>query len=197
MTRISTFLLGGIVTGLAVVLISCDSVGSGGDDEEKPKPPQEVEVTARTETTAGSLIEDGEIMYVLDGDTTEFSGGTASESYDKQDTNLEIIGDAFGRTRERLTVSLQSDQDTTVVLEENPADKSMVRFRFTEADTLVSPDLYIADTLAAENASNPTVAVTPTDEPVSARVEDELFETKEFQFTPDKEEVSVTLTPSP
>lgn len=197
MTRTRALWLAGIAVGVTVFLVSCDTFG-GSDDEKPPDPPtevEEVEVTASLEAADAQLFVDARITFIqlASQDTITVADTAATEVFEKSDQDeVKIVGDAFGSKRASRIIGLGQDRDITLALAENPDDKAMVTFEFTEADSVVAADLYIADTLAA-SGTRPEVAIPASESPVDARVEGEFFQTKEISFTPDQPEKTVSV----
>lgn len=93
-----------------------------------------------------------------------------------------------------LDLSRDRDYQGLVFRMEKLPDSVNVTFPFTESDTAVAADLYINNSLVAESAKEPTVAVEYGTDPVTARVEGKYFQTKEVDFTPDEKQMEVPIT---
>jgi len=173
-----------------LLFVACDSgppTGNGGNDDE------EITVTAEVNASDGKTLSSCEVMFSPEnGDDVTKTNCTASAEIDKESGTVEVTATADGYQPQVKTTGTTSDAKLSFQLEPDNPDESQVTFPITQADTAVAADLYFADTLAFEDVSEPTATVT-FGETVSGRVEGEYFQTKEFTFTANKAEKTVTV----
>lgn len=193
--RLKPSLLLCLLASSLLLVGGCDTFGGGDDDAE-------VTITARTEAPNGSLVENSQVTFVSDGDSTTktATNGTAKTTYEKSDASVTVIGDAAGRQpAEETTPDRQSDHTVTLVLEENPDEVSAnLSATVTDADTTAAADFYLVrnaekDSLLAENHDGGAVSLPYQEGPVTIRAEAQHLAAGTGQLRLDADNPSVEI----
>jgi len=170
-------------------LTGSDDLSLGVEDE-----PDSVTVTTNLSTTDNGNLTNCVVEFTPEsGDTvTKNTCADPAAQFAQNSGTLDVTATADDYQQMEKTTSTQHDRTLEFALEPENPDQSTVTFAATEADTLVSIQVFVADTLAADGVE-PT-AVFPFDQTINARVESEFLETAQISFTTDTEEKTVTVS---
>jgi hypothetical protein len=171
-------------------LSDTDEVSVGAEEDE----PDSVTVKTTLSTTDNGTLANCVVEFTPEsGDTVrKQSCNGPSATFPKDSGTVAVHATADDYQQMEKTTSTESDRTLEFTLEPETPDQSTVTFAVTEADTLVTAEIFVADTLAADGVE-PT-AVFPFDKTINARVESEFLETTQISFTTDTEEKTVTVS---
>jgi len=170
-------------------LTDTDDLSVGVEDR-----PDSVTVKTTLSTTDNGTLANCVVEFTPEsGDTVrKHSCDGPSATFPKDSGTVVVYATADDYQQMEKTTSTESDRTLEFTLEPETPDQSTVTFAVTEADILVTAEIFVADTLAADGVE-PT-AVFPFDQTINARVESEFLETTEISFTTDTEDMTVTVS---
>jgi hypothetical protein len=170
-------------------LTDTDDLSLVAEDE-----PDSVTVKANLSTTDNGTLASCVVEFTPEsGDTvTKNTCADPAAQFAQNSGTVEVTATADDYQQMEKTTSTKHDRTLEFPLEPETPDQSTVTFAVTEADTLVSVQVFVADTLAADGVE-PT-AVFPYDQTINARVESEFLKTTQISFTTDTEEKTVTVS---
>jgi hypothetical protein len=156
--------------------------------------PDSVTVKTNLSTTDNGTLANCVVEFTPEsGDTIrKHSCDDPSATFAKNSGTVTVNATADDYQEMEKTTSTERGSTLEFALEPETPDQSTVTFAVTEADTLVTAEIFVADTLAADGVE-PT-AVFPFDKTINARVESEFLETTEISFTTDSTEKTVAVS---
>lgn len=154
-------------------------------EEDKP---DSVTVTANLSTTDNGTLANCVTEFTPEsGDTaTKNTCVNPAAQFAQNSGTVEVTATADDYQQMEKTTATQRDRTLEFALEPETPDQSTVTFAATEADTLVSIQVFVADTLAADG-EKPTASF-PYGETIDARIEAQFMKTKTISFTADQAE---------
>jgi hypothetical protein len=164
-------------------LTGSDDLSLGVEDE-----PDSVTVKANLSTTDNGNLTNCVVEFTPEsGDTvTKNTCADPSGEFAQNSGTVEVTATADDYQQMEKTTSTKRDRTLEFALEPETPDQSTVTFAATEADTLVSVQVFVADTLAADG-EKPTVSF-PYGETIDARIEAQFMKTKTITFTAEQAE---------
>jgi len=164
-------------------LTGSDDLSLGVEDE-----PDSVTVTTNLSTTDNGNLTNCVVEFTPEsGDTvTKNTCADPAAQFAQNSGTLDVTATADDYQQMEKTTSTQHDRTLEFALEPENPDQSTVTFAATEADTLVSIQVFVADTLAADG-EKPSASF-PYGETIDARIEAQFMKTKTITFTADQAE---------
>ena len=164
---------------------------TGSDDliiEAEEDEPDSVTVKANLSTTDNGTLANCVTEFTPEsGDTiTKNTCTDPAAQFAQNSGTVTVNATADDYQQMEKTTATQRDRTLEFALEPETPDQSTVTFAATEADTLVSIQVFVADTLAADG-EKPTASF-PYGETIDARIEAQFMKTKTITFTADQAE---------
>ena len=164
---------------------------TGSDDliiRAEEDEPDSVTVKANLSTTDNGTLTNCVTEFTPEsGDTTtKNTCADPSGEFAQNSGTVTVNATADDYQQMEKTTATQRDRTLEFALEPETPDQSTVTFAATEADTLVSIQVFVADTLAADG-EKPTASF-PYGETIDARIEAQFMKTKTITFTADQAE---------
>ena len=165
-------------------LSDSDEASVGAEEDE----PDSVTVKANLSTADNGDLTNCVVEFTPEsGDTvTKNTCADPAAQFAQNSGTVDVTATADDYQQMEKTTATKRDRTLEFALEPETPDQSTVTFAATEADTLVSIQVFVTDTLAADG-EKPSASF-PYGETIDARIEAQFMKTKTITFTADQAE---------